>query len=426
MPERESDLQFNDIVPLAFRIVLFLELGIFLWYALIRICHGVFRINVLAILNLSFSTRKYSHSNAGDFTTGEYATVASADLEENVILTKGVYRTLRLTFALNFAGLATYWASLVFSHEKSFFRQTASIYFPALLFFITLHRAMGKGASMGQTRMFTTLKRVLVGQINSTTMRTNDILLSDSLTSYAKVLNDVFMLAWTILMPADKGYNVYLETFVLAYPALIRIKQCWYEHSHTRDRNHFYNMLKYSCQVGPLVINMLIKLSMSHLTSEKGISPRLLELNFWWYIFSAVSSTYSFIWDIRMDWEFGLFEPVFRPKTRRFEPIRNRSQLVFNNFLMYYVAIIVDFFVRFIWVFKMFVMKEAEMDLGLRHRVGNFLFGYDFLSFGYVLLETLEILRRWIWCFLKLECEFIKFQEKNDLAHAVPLAALDK
>lgn len=426
MAERESDFVFNDAVPISFRIVLLLDLGIFFWYGLVWVCYNVYRINILALFSLSYSPHKYNHAESSTKSTGELATDAYADLEENLLLLKGIDTTLKLTFATNFIGLVTYWTTAMFAKSDSYARKITGSYNPMIFLAISLYRTFGNGSSMGQTRIFTSMRRILAGGINSTSMRTNDILISDSLTSYSKVLNDLCMFLWVSLLPSDKSYNPYIELLVLAFPALIRINQCRFEYNLTSDINHFYNLIKYSFQLGPLLVNLMIKLNMAKLAdADNDVSNSLGTLNFWWYIISFVSSTYSFLWDIRMDWGFGMFDPLFRLKSDHFEPLRARSQMVYSNTLAYYAAVAIDFILRFVWVFKIFVMKETEIELGIRHRVGNFLFGYDFLSFGFVVLEILEIFRRWVWCFFKLESDWVKLQLKDNLTHAIPLAGLE-
>lgn len=426
MAELESAFTFNDAVPISFRIVLLIQLGIFLWYGLVCICYTVFRINILALFALSYSPHKYNHAESNPISTGEFATDAFADLDENILLLNGIHRTLKLTSVLTFTVVAVYWTAVMFTELDSPARKLTGSYVPVLILAVNGYRTFGNGSSMGQSRIFTSMKRILVGNINSTSMRTNDILISDSLTSYSKVLNDLCMYLWITFLPTNKGYNAYVEMLVLAFPGLVRIKQCWFEYKLTLDINHFYNLVKYSFQLGPILINTMIKLTMAKLVdTDNNVSTTLNKLNFWWYAISAVSSAYSFMWDIRMDWGFGIFDPLFKPRAGPFQPLRVRSQMVYNNTLAYYAAIVVDFILRFVWVFKMFVMKETEIQLGIRHRVGNFLFGYDFLSFGYVVLEVLEIFRRWVWCFFKLESDLVKLQLKDDLTHAIPLAGLE-
>lgn len=425
MAEDEHTWVFSDVLPLPFRVLFLLQLGIHLWYALVWHCYNVHKMNVLALLNLSYSPHKYnleSHNmdnHTAEETMGEYATSVSAELNENQILLRGIVAILKKTLPVNVAGIVFYWLVLVLRDRDSFFVKITARFLPVPLLVYTFVRTFGNGPSIGSTRMFTTLKRILVGNINSTTMRTNDILISDSLTSYSKVVNDLGSFLWTTFVPTSAEYNVTVQAVVLSLPGLIRVRQCWYEYRLTRQRQHFFNMIKYCCQLAPIVVNLFIRIRMAQLTEDAEASSKLNNLNMWWYVFSTISSTYSFIWDVRMDWGFGLFEPVFQ-EYLNFNPLRDPNKLVYNNFFAYYGVIVVDLVLRFVWVLKVYVIKETEVELGLRQKVGNFLFGYDFQSFGFVVLEVLEILRRWLWCFIKLESDLIKLRSHDD----IPLATL--
>lgn len=416
---------FNDFLPLPFRILVLLQLGIHLWYWLVHLCYKVHKMNILGLLNLSYSPHKYSPDNHDSVNEpGVSATTFSADLAENQILLRGINATIKATLPVNIAGLLLYISVLILSDSDGILLKTTAKYVPLVLLVYTCYKFFAFHQSVGQTRMSSTIKRVLVGNINSKTMRTNDILISDSLTSYAKVINDFGSYLWVTLVSSLDPYNIYIEALVLSVPSLIRIKQCWYEFQLTKQKQHFYNMLKYCCLLGPVLINLLIKIKMIQLTDDAAASAQLNNLNKWWYISSAVSSTYSFIWDVRMDWGFGMFEPLFLGGQREFSALRQHNLLVYQNFFAYYGVIVTDLLLRFIWVFKIYVIKTTEVQLGLRHKVGNFLFGYDFLSFGFFVLELLEILRRWLWCFLKLESDLVKNEAKDEVAHAIPLATV--
>lgn len=416
---------FNDIFPLPFRICFFLQLGIHLWYGLVWQCYNVHKMNVLALLNMSYSPHKYSsEDHEVENITGEFATTATADLAENQILLRGINGTIKATLPALISGIAIHWAMLVMGDPTGVFVVFTSQYLPLPVLIYNLYQTFAYGPTMGQTRMSTTLKRVLKGNINSTTMRTNDILISDSLTSYSKVINDVGSFVWDSFIPTLKSYNVYVEVIVLSLPGLIRVKQCWYELKFTGQKQHFYNMVKYLCLLGPIFINLLIKIKMSQLTEDTAASAQLNTLNIWWYAISTISSTYSFIWDVCMDWGFGLFEPIFVQQYQDFNPLRDSNLLVYKNYIAYYGVIVIDLLLRFIWVLKIYVIKDTEVELGLTQKVGSFLFGYDFYSFGFVVLEVLEIFRRWLWCFFKLESDLIKLQARDDITHAIPLATV--
>lgn len=77
-----------------------------------------------------------------------------------------------------------------------------------------------------------------------------------------------------------------------------------------------------------------------------------------------------------------------------------RSQLLFQDPIIYYVAIFVNFILRFTWSLKL----SSHL-----HHVAD-------LEVGVFLVEALEILRRWIWVFIRVEWEILKLgrEAEND------------
>lgn len=401
---------FTEILPLPFRVAVLFQLGVHLWYAIVWTCYHVYDINCLALLNLSYSNHNYAlDEHASGVVTGLMATIVAADSKENLILLRGIQSTASRLFSAVVGSLVCYWSCKALLNPETFVYAPIvnTIYLFVLVF--SIYTVFSRGRTMGQQRVNSSIKRILIGNINSSTMRTNDIFFADSLTSYAKVLNDLMCFVWITFFASDNLYNTRVEALVLSYPVLVRMKQCFYEYRTTNQKQHLFNFMKYSALLGPILVNMSIKLSMLKLSTTTETSTTDLDkLNNWWYLASAISSLYLFTWDVHMDWGLGLFQPLLGRKSTKYYPIR--SKLVFRRHAIYYSIIIFDFMIRFIWVFKIFVLMETEIELGLRHRVGNFLFGYNFLLVGYVILETLELLRRWLWCFLKWENDMSKLQ----------------
>lgn len=416
-----AETSLNEVLPLPFRVALLFQSGVHLWYAMVWVCYRVYDVNCLALLDLSYSSHNYAldGQNTG-LVYGELATIIPAELKENLSLLLGIKATGSKLFSALAFSLVCYWlCKAVISPDFFLFAPIVNL----LFLFITVYSfyvVFRPGKTIGQQRVHSSIKRILIGNINSATMRTNDIFFSDTLTSYAKVLNDLMCFIWITFVTSDSLYNTRVEALVLAFPQLVRMKQCYYEYKVCNQRQQLFNFFKYAALLGPILVNMLIKLNMLRLASTGETTTDSLDrLNNWWYISSTVSSLYLFVWDVRMDWGYGLFE--FYKSRRHYEPLR-AGRLVFGRRAIYFFIIFIDFVLRFIWFFKMFVIVETEIELGLRHRVGNFLFGYNFLLLGYLILETLEIFRRWLWCFLKWEHDLSKLQPKD--AEAIQLSDL--
>lgn len=88
-----------------------------------------------------------------------------------------------------------------------------------------------------------------------------------------------------------------------------------------------------------------------------------------------------------MDWDL-----TFLSRYRHKSPYGLRQQRVFRQPLIYYIVIGVDIILRFAW----------SMKLSL-HVVK-----LDGLEGGVFLLEILELLRRWMWVYFRVETEYVR------------------
>lgn len=429
MAEENNGLVFNDVVPLPFRVLFLVQLGLFLWYVLVLFLYRFQRANVLGLLNLSYSAHNYSnidsvaHGNQNEHhKNAAFASLAPAEYKENQLLLNGIWTKLR---KLTVANLAAYVVFLVIN--SSYVKKEENGYFVASLYhvvpmisfiynFTELFMAPSALASFGQYRIYTTVKRILAGGINSKSMRSNDILISDSMVTYAKVMNDLVLFLWTTYYSEEISYSIELEAFVLSIPIWIRMKQCWFEYKLTGQLLHIFNLAKYATGFGPLMANYFIKqklaLLVAHPEDEGLISGQLNSLNASWYVLLLLNSSYSFLWDVKMDWGFKLFDNLFNVTSRRapFIAVRPSGQILYGSYGAYYFAIVADFILRFVWVLKVFLIKEEGRELHIFNHAADFFFVGDVFSFGYATLEVLEILRRWLWCFFKLEYDLIKIQ----------------
>ena len=416
--------RFADIVPIPFKIVALLQIGIGFWYLLVKICYEVYLLNILELLNLSYSPHNYGDTGER-MPSGEAATTIPADSKENHLLLTGIKSNFKRLLVVNCTLFVNCKVVLYFVSDQG--DQTKDHILQGIYYVLSLAAIMTtiggifhsttNPRELGQFRLHSSIKRIMLGGINSNTMRTNDILLSDTLTSYSKVLNDCGLYIWTLVFSSNP-YDPKLEFVVLIIPTLIRMKQCWHEYKRTNKLQHALNLTKYSTAIGPLFINLLIKLTLATFNPEnkedlqkEAVLHHLSYLNKWWYVLSTLNAVYTFIWDIKMDWGFQAFDSFFTT-TPSVVILRPHRHLYFKSYLFYYFAIVLDFVLRFLWVLKLFIVHENE-NTGYAHMVGAFLFGSDALSFGYTLVEFLEIFRRWVWCFLKLESDWGKLQDSG-------------
>eukprot|EP00835_Amoeboradix_gromovi_P006390 NODE_739_length_4684_cov_0.601091.p5 type:complete len:118 gc:universal NODE_739_length_4684_cov_0.601091:746-393(-) len=97
-----------------------------------------------------------------------------------------------------------------------------------------------------------------------------------------------------------------------------------------------------------------------------------------WFVSVLFNSVFAFYWDIKYDW--GLLEKEFQYL---------RGQLVFPRYI-YWFAIIIDFNIRFVWLLNGLFVHWNLWDSNV--------------SFT---LQCLELFRRWIWVYLRIEKELV-------------------
>lgn len=131
-----------------------------------------------------------------------------------------------------------------------------------------------------------------------------------------------------------------------------------------------------------------------------------------------VNSVYSFWWDVTNDWGLSMlkFSTPFSSRKRPSTPAEPtpwgtqkstdldtpsayfglRSQLIFNDPMIYYVAIFINFILRFTWSLKLSSHLHYVADL----------------EAGVFMIEALEVIRRWIWVFIRVEWEVLKLSRE--------------
>ncbi|KAG0226777.1 hypothetical protein BGW42_003429 [Actinomortierella wolfii] len=179
---------------------------------------------------------------------------------------------------------------------------------------------------------------------------------------------------WEDLGVQCQTSHMWITPFLTALPPWFRFLQCLRRYRDTLEWfPHLLNAGKYFTSL----INLFVYFSYRHYGS--------LELKAMWILCSFLTSVYTFTWDVYMDW--GLFQfgkhgggAVGRPFLRQ--------ELVYPHTWVYYAAIVFDFVGRFSWVSRLF-LKHIDVYI---------------LSFS---LALLEMLRRWVWNFFRLENEHI-------------------
>ena len=133
-----------------------------------------------------------------------------------------------------------------------------------------------------------------------------------------------------------------------------------------------------------------------------------------WVLSVLVNSLYSFWWDVTND--FGLH--ILLPSRQTSSPSTLlRRTLLLPDPIIYYLVISVDFILRFTWSLKL----------------SSHLHGIHEMEMGIFILEALEVLRRWLWVYVRMEWEAVRkggdtLEERmrhNLSGTALPLLPLD-
>ena len=252
----------------------------------------------------------------------------------------------------------------------------------------------------GRSRFLATLRRISLGGLAETKDgKFGDIILADALTSYAKVIADLYVVVCMFFTPGSSatgrpnrtcGGN--LVPLIVAIPSVIRLRQCLIEYLRVRKSpfnpavgwggQHLANALKYFTAFPVIIFGTL----MSRLPPDQ---PDY-SLNRAWVIASLVQSLYSFYWDVAKDWDLTLFSSAKERLSAEY-PAGLRWRTVFEPWT-YYSVIALDLVLRLTWIFRLGPgltrLPDAEKTVFILH--------------------FLEVFRRWIWIFFRVETEWVR------------------
>jgi hypothetical protein len=277
----------------------------------------------------------------------------------------------------------------------------------------------------GRRRFLATLRRVSIGGLaQQQDGKFGDILLADVLTSYAKIIADFFVALCMYFQHTgsatarpDRGCGgQYLVPFIMSIPSLIRLRQCMIEYFRVRANpsvgtgwggQHLANAAKYASAF-PVIILSALQRHLSHNHDSIGVSE--MTLYRLWLFAVAFNSFYSFYWDVAKDWDLTLFSSLSRPSSASQShipqnfPYGLRPRLYFPSPNLYYLVIALDLLLRCTWSLKL----SPHLD--------HFA---DFES-GIFLMEFLEVGRRWMWIFFRVETEWVRTTNSRGLGGPGP------
>ncbi|KAK9880900.1 hypothetical protein WA026_013231 [Henosepilachna vigintioctopunctata] len=233
--------------------------------------------------------------------------------------------------------------------------------------------------------------------------------LADQLNSLVTVFVDIqyFFCFYLTIPDFTKGVDnntcvenhMIIRPIMACLPAWFRFAQCLRRYRDTKEAfPHLVNAAKYSTSFFVVIFSALNTVYSKN---------ELVENPFFylWIGASIVSSCYAYTWDIKLDW--GLFDS--KAGDNKFL----REEIVYSSTWFYYFGVVEDFVLRFAWAFS---MSLTEM-------------GYVHADLMVTILAPLEVFRRFIWNFFRLENEHLnncgKFRAVRDISVA-PLDTSDQ
>lgn len=239
-----------------------------------------------------------------------------------------------------------------------------------------------------------------------------DFWLADQLNSLVPVLQDfqylicfyAYNVQWTESNDVNKCVNRThgVRPIVSCLPAWFRFAQCLRRYRDSREAfPHLVNAGKYSTTFFVILFSSLNSFYANEYTQTKSYNPFF----YLWITAMVVNSVYSYIWDIKMDW--GLFDK--NAGENKFL----REEVVYSSNGYYYFAVIEDLILRFGWTLSVSLTES----------------GYIHSDLMVTILAPLEVFRRFVWNFFRLENEHLnncgKFRAVRDISVA-PIDSSDQ
>ncbi|KAL4074219.1 EXS-domain-containing protein [Scleroderma citrinum] len=282
----------------------------------------------------------------------------------------------------------------------------------------------------------------------------SDVIFADIMTSYAKVLGDVWLSLWMLLpsgsmlsIPSHEGWLQWILPSLMSLPYMIRLRQCLIEYRSPTNtsRRPLLNAIKYASSFPVIFLSAAQRLVVSELVETHGEAARerawhgehpLFRL---WLLAAVVNSLYSFWWDLTNDWGLEILQPrgvgpssrsskafgrpssyqeglsgdessshpdgLLTPRTlsttsRSHVPLAypyGLRPVLLYPLPVYPLIIFLNLVLRMTWSIKL----SSHLHL---HSEGSAVIFW---------LEVAEVFRRWMWVFLRIEWELVRKGEND-------------
>ncbi|KAI0645656.1 EXS-domain-containing protein [Trametes meyenii] len=447
-----DELYFSAAFPLPFRVLCLVGLGILGWATNL---HGLHLWNIDATGTLELST--YSHD--GYRLTSPLPTDRRSAGWRHAPVAAGAHRPVYRVFVWYAGGTLACWLAFRGATRADVALVDQFKFVPALAVLCVLTVLMCPFNVLHKherDRFLQAIHRCLFPGPHRVYF--SDVVFADMVTSFAKVLGDVWLSALMLLPgrsllshPVQEGMARLILPTLMSIPYAVRLRQCLVEFNApaNESRRPLFNALKYASSFPVIFLSAAQRIVVSDVVALKGEAAatqpwhgehQLFRL---WLLAAAFNSLYSFWWDVTNDWGLELLRPqhissnatapspprpLLLPRLhsrstllkhdrssvdesaedlteyaphatpeRRAHPYGLRSVLLFP-LPVYPFAILVDLVLRLTWSAKLSSHLHAYSE-------------GDLIIFW---IELAEVVRRWMWVFLRVEWETVKDAEARE------------
>lgn len=267
----------------------------------------------------------------------------------------------------------------------------------------------------------------------------SDVIFADILTSYAKVLGDLWLSFWMLLpggsllsIPTHEGWYQWVLPCLMSVPYAIRLRQCLIEYRSPSNtsRRPLFNAIKYASSFPVIFLSAAQRLVESEVVKASGVSAEhkgwhweypLFQL---WLFSVAINSLYSFWWDVTNDWGLDLLNlrhteshAVVFPFQQTVTADRSSSHLRSSRALSFrragrhgspYPYGLRPILLYPLLVYPLIVFLNLVLRMTWSIKLSSHLHLQSEGSVVIFCLEVAELLRRWMWVFLRIEWEVVK------------------
>ncbi|TFK23964.1 EXS-domain-containing protein [Coprinopsis marcescibilis] len=441
--------------PLPYRVLCLVGVGLLAWATNL---HGLHRMEIDVVAALDLRTEGYAPrlplSNRRRPSFIGHRGLNAPARSHTYMATPHFYRALYRVCAVYFAFCFISWVLYRLASQND--PDLADKYgyipaFTALIMVLLLLSPFDVFFKHERDKFHQSVRRCFLSSSN-TPVLFSDVILADIGTSFAKVLGDVW-LSLCMLIPGNSmlhpppqlGLARWVIPTLMSLPYLARFRQCVIEYNLPSNESNrpLFNAIKYATAFPVIYLSAAQGLVTAEVVKQRGLAAANEPWQGQHYIFRLwllavfVNSLYSFWWDVSNDWGLDLLrsdmslpqetrfpmrhtrphphpstplitedmvasapEPPLELSSRLSEapayiprsyPYGLRPVLLFP-LVLYPILIIINLMLRMSWTTKLATHLHASRDG----------------SMTILLLEISEILRRWLWVFIRVEWEVVK------------------